>query len=179
MEDSFFGAEKTLQLQTPSINQQGFMDYQQHAIKVKIPAGITNKQQIRLKGQGGQGMGAGAGDLYIEIHIAPHALFHVQKKDIHLEVPISPWEAALGATIQIPTLGGQVNLKIPQLTQTGKEMRLKGRGLPGNPPGDQYVLFKIVIPTAENESLTKLYQQMAHLTHFNPREKLGVSYGRV
>lgn len=178
LEDSFHGAEKTLQLQTPSINQEGFMDSQQRAIKVKIPAGITNNQQIRLKGQGGQGRGASAGDLYIEIHIAPHSLFHLQKKDIHLEVPISPWEAALGATIQIPTLAGQVNLKIPKLTQAGKQMRLKGRGLPGNPPGDQFVVFKIVIPNEDNEALTKLYQQMANTTNFDPREKLGVSYGR-
>ncbi|MFW2571331.1 DnaJ C-terminal domain-containing protein [Legionella sp. 29fVS95] len=175
LEDSFNGAEKTLQLQMPVMNNQGFMDYQLRAIKVKIPPGIGNKQQIRLKGQGGKGAGQQAGDLYIEIHIAPHPWFHLQKKDIHLQVPVTPWEAALGASIKVPTLAGPVNLKIPKLAQAGKQMRLKGRGLPGNPPGDQYVILQIVIPDEENEQLTSLYQQMAGTTKFNPREKLGVS----
>lgn len=177
LEESFHGAEKTLQLQVPATDKYGNVDYQPRAVKVRIPRGISNKQQIRLKGQGGKGAGHHAGDLYIEIHVTPHPWFHLQKKDIHLQVPIAPWEAALGATIRVPTLAGPVNLKIPKLSQSGKQMRLKGRGLPGHPPGDQYITLQIVIPPIENEQANKLYEQLAKTIHFNPREKLGVSNG--
>lgn len=175
LEDSFFGAEKTLQLQTPVIDKLGHVQYHERSVKVKIPKGIGDKKQIRLKGQGGKGPHQHAGDLYIEININPHHLYSLQDRDIHLTLPIAPWEAALGATIQAPTLAGAVNLKIPKLSQTGKQMRLKGRGLPGNPAGDQYVTLEIVIPQVENTEASKLYEQLAKTIHFNPREKLGVS----
>ena len=174
LEDSYSGAEKTLQLQTPSVDQQGKQHNQTKSIKVKIPQGIVDQQQIRLKGQGVKIHGGSPGDLYIEIHIAPHPYFHLQNKDIHLKCPILPWEAMLGGTIQIPTLGGTVNLKIPANTQAGKQMRLKGRGLPGSPAGDQFVLFDIVNPPTSNEAMHKLYEQMASLNEYNPRDKLGV-----
>ncbi|WP_028387937.1 DnaJ C-terminal domain-containing protein [Legionella fairfieldensis] len=177
LEDSFQGAEKTLQLQIPVIDSQGNVDDRVRAIKVKIPKGIGDKQQIRLKGQGGKGAHHHAGDLYIEININPHPWFHLQKKDIYLKIPVSPWEAALGATIQVPTLAGPVKLKIPKGSQTGKQMRLKGRGLPGNPPGDQYISLEIVIPQTDDPEVARLYTQLANTVHFNPREKLGVSNG--
>lgn len=164
LEDSFHGAEKTLQL-----------DYQEHPIKVKIPKGIGDKQQIRLKGQGSKGRGQSAGDLYIEINLLPHPLFRLENKNVYLELPISPWEATLGAAVQVPTLAGPVKLSIPKLSQSGKQMRLKGRGLPGTQPGDQLIILKIVIPTADNEQINKLYAQMATISEFNPRESLGVS----
>ncbi|MDP1604602.1 MAG: DnaJ C-terminal domain-containing protein [Legionella sp.] len=176
LEDSFNGTEKTLQLQLPVMTNYGQMDYQQKAIKVKIPKGIGDNQQIRLKGQGSTSPNGGrAGDLYIEITITPHPWFVLQKKDIYLELPISPWEAALGATVQVPTLAGAVKLKIPKLSQCGKQLRLKGRGLSGTPAGDQIVNLKIVIPTVENEQATKLYEELGKTLDFNPREKLGVS----
>lgn len=177
LEDSFHGAEKVLQLDVPVTDKQGHLRYEKKSIKAKIPKGISDKQQIRLKGQGGKGSGEQAGDLYLEINLSPHPLFHLQKKDIYLQLPITPWEAALGSTIQVPTLAGAVNLKIPKLSQSGKQMRLKGRGLPGNPPGDQYLTLQIVIPQTENAEADKLYEQMAKTIHFNPREKLGVSNG--
>lgn len=177
LEDSFLGAEKTLQLQTPVTDKHGNVSYQMRAVKVKIPKGIGDKQQIRLKGQGGKGARHHAGDLYIEININPHPWFRLQKKNIHLEVPVTPWEAALGASIQVPTLAGTVNLKIPKLSQSGKQMRLKGRGLHGNPPGDQIITLEIVIPQVDNPEANKLYEQLANTIHFNPREKLGVSNG--
>ncbi|MDI9817917.1 MULTISPECIES: DnaJ C-terminal domain-containing protein [unclassified Legionella] len=176
LEDSYQGAEKTLQLQIPAIDQRGNVEYQPRAVRVKIPKGITNKQQIRLKGQGGKGV-RHQGDLYIEITINHHPLFHLHKKDIHLQVPITPWEAVLGANIKVPTLGGEVQLKIPRLSQSGKKMRLKGRGLPGNPPGDQYIVLQIVIPQVENEQANRLYEQLANTIKFNPRENMGVSNG--
>ncbi|WP_419419688.1 DnaJ C-terminal domain-containing protein [Legionella sp. D16C41] len=175
LEDSFHGAEKTLQLQKPVMTQQGWPEYETRSIKVKIPKGVTDKQQIRLKGQGNEGKKQRKGDLYIEINIAPHPWFKLEKKDIHLELPITPWEATLGASVQVPTLGGLVKLKIPKLTQTGKQMRLKGRGLPGTPSGDQFISLKIVISTIENPEVNKLYEQIAAATPFNPRQNLGVS----
>lgn len=175
LEDSFHGAERMLQLQKPFMSQQGRPEYETRAIKVKIPKGVVDKQQIRLKGQGNQGRKNHKGDLYIEIHIAPHPWFKVEKKDIFLDLPLAPWEATLGATVQAPTLGGPVKLKIPKLSQTGKQMRLKGRGLPGNPAGDQIITLKIVIPTTENAEINQLYERIAALSQFNPRQQLGVS----
>lgn len=174
--DSFAGAEKTLQLQVPAVDKQGNMRQELRAIRVKIPQGIKDKQQIRLKGQGGKGMGAHPGDLYIEIHIEPHAYFHLHGKNIHLKIPVAPWEAALGATIQVPTLAGAVKVKIPKLAQSGSQMRLKGRGLPGNPAGDQLLTLEIVNPPAMDAPMIKLYEQIAAMAAFNPREKLGVSH---
>lgn len=168
LEDSYHGTDKMLQMQTSFINNQGRVDYKTRSVKVKIPKGVKDKQQIRLKGQGDHG------DLYIEINISPHPFFRLDQKDIYLQLPISPWEAALGATVQVPTLGGPVSLKIPQLSQTGQQMRLKGRGLPGSPAGDQHVILEIVIPKTSTAQTTELYEKLAAATDFNPREKLGV-----
>ncbi len=176
LEDSFQGAEKTLQLQIPVMDERGVQHSELRAIKVKIPKGITAHQQIRLRGQGGKAARQ-AGDLYIEITFLPHPYFRVEKKDIYLQLPLSPWEAALGATVRVPTLAGTVDLKIPPLSQTGKQLRLKGKGLGGNPAGDQYLSLEIVIPLTDNEELKKLYEQMAKTIPFNPREKLGMSNG--
>jgi curved DNA-binding protein len=177
LDDSYHGTEKTLQLQTPSIDQHGNPSNESRSIRVKIPKGIGDSQQIRLKGQGVKVHGGRAGDLYIEIHIAPHPYFRLQDKNIYVKLPILPWEAALGATVQIPTLGGTVNLKIPKQSQAGTQMRLKGRGLPGSPAGDQYVVFEIVNPPSCNEELIKLYEEMATKNQFNPREAIGVHHG--
>ena len=172
LKDSFEGAEKTLQLQTPTRDQRGQLSYATRAIKVKIPKGITDKKQIRLKGQGDQG-----GDLYIEITITSHPLFELDKKDLHLTVPITPWEAALGATIKVPTMAGEVHLKLPKLTQSGKKMRLKGRGLPGHPPGDQYINLTIVIPLEDNKEAEEHYEALAKILDFNPRDEMRVEHG--
>lgn len=172
LEDSFLGAEKTLQLHSPSAHSPGQVETR--TVKVKIPRGISDKQHIRLKGQGNKNRKGHAGDLYIEISFLPHPVFHVEQKSVYLDLPISPWEAVLGASIQVPTLGGPVKLTIPKLSQTGKQMRLKGRGLPGTPAGDQIVTLRIEIPQTENETMTKLFQQMAETIQFNPRAKLGV-----
>ncbi|MBA2655695.1 MAG: DnaJ domain-containing protein [Tatlockia sp.] len=175
LEDSFHGAEKTLQLQTPISDKHGQVENHTRAVKVKIPKGIGDKQQIRLKGQGAKGVNQHSGDLYIEINIRPHPLFSLQKNDIYLQVPITPWEAALGATIHVPTLAGSVKLKIPKHSQNGKQMRLKGRGLAAKTPGDQYITLEIVIPQGENPKADALWEELAKTSKFNPREKLGVS----
>jgi curved DNA-binding protein len=144
-------------------------------LNVNIPKGITDGSQIRLKGQGGQGtQDAPKGDLYIEVHASPHSHFSLHGKDVHLKLPVTPWEAALGATLAVPTLGGNVNLKIPANAHNGQKLRLKNRGLPGTPPGDQYVILEIALPSADNEKAKSLYEEMAKVLPFNPREKLGV-----
>jgi len=125
-------------------------------------------------GQGAPGIQGGApGDLYLEVVLLPHSLYTVDGKDIILNLPITPWEAALGATIKVPTLGGKIKLKIPAGSQTGQKLRLNGRGLPGKTPGDQYVMLKICVPEAVTEKQKDFYKQMAKEMPFNPREHLG------
>ncbi len=173
LEESYQGAQKTIQLQVPTMGNHGEVTHELKTIKVTIPKGITDKKQIRLKGQGGQIDARQRGDLYVEIQLAPHKIYRVDDKDIHLELPISPWEAALGAEVTVPTLGGPVKLKIPKLSQTGTKMRLKGKGLPGRVAGNQFVHLQIVIPQEESPEATALFKQLAETVRFNPRAKLG------
>lgn len=167
LEDSFTGAEKILQLQLPS---NGTRQTSLKKIKVKIPKGVTDLQQIRLKGQGGAGVNSSSGDLYIEINIKPHKLYKLKAKDLYLDLPITPWEAALGATISVPTLTGSINLKIPAGAASGTKMRIKGKGLPAKEPGCLYVVISIVVPPVESDAIKDLYKKLADLTKHNPRK---------
>lgn len=170
LEEAYHGAVKELQLPAVDPRQQG-----SQTLRVKIPAGVKSGQQIRLAGQGGAGPRGGArGDLYLTITIEKHPIFDVMGNDIYITLPISPWEAALGTTITVPTLAGKVDLKIPAGSQGGQTLRLKKRGMPGTTPGDQYVLLKIVIPQPTTDSARELYKKMAEEMPFNPREKMGV-----
>ena len=141
-------------------------------VNVKIPAGIEPGKKIRLSGQGKAGMSGKPGDLYLEIQIAPHSLYRLEGKDVYLDLPISPWEAALGAKITAPTLAGKISLNIPAGTRSGQKMRLKGRGLPAKTPGDQFVVLQIMTPPATTAEAKKFYQQMAEKLPFNPRENI-------
>ncbi len=144
-------------------------------LEVRIPAGVTQGQKIRLAGQGGPGMGGGpSGDLYLEVEVAEHPFFRLDGRDVYLELPVAPWEAALGASVTVPTLGGPVTLQIPRGTRSGRKLRLKGRGLPGKPPGDQYVLVRIVAPEARTPEQEALYRRMQEVFAENPRAALGV-----
>ncbi len=170
LEDAYRGGERTLHLERPGTDARRQVGARTQALRVRIPPGVTDGQQIRLSGQGGAGLGGGpAGDLYLEVGLVPHDLFKVEGKDISLNLPITPWEAALGASVQVPTLGGKVGLKIPRGSQSGRKLRLKGRGLGGKNPGDQYVVLQIVTPSADTESARELYQRMARELAFNPR----------
>lgn len=167
---AFNGGVQTLQIQVPG---QG--EAKAKSLQVKIPPGVLTGSQIRLKDQGGPGMHGGPnGDLYIEIEIAVHPYFSLQQKDVYLNLPLTPWEAVLGATLMVPTLGGNVSVKIPPVSQSGKKMRLKGRGMPGNPSGDQYIIFQIQVPEPQNEQDKALFEEMAKTMPFNPRKNLGV-----
>ncbi|MCW8839412.1 MAG: DnaJ domain-containing protein [Gammaproteobacteria bacterium] len=175
LEDAFHGGSRTLSLQAPDIDEQGRVTQRTRQLNVQIPKGVREGQQIRLSGQGAPGLGGGqAGDLYLEVKFAPHPLFHADGRDIFLELPITPWEAALGTRLDIPTLGGRVEMNIPPGSQSGRKLRLKGRGLPGNPPGDQFLVLRIETPPADSEEARALYRRMADTLPYNPRKKRGI-----
>ena len=172
---AFHGGQRRIQLAVPEADGQGRVRERTRSLDVKIPAGIREGQQIRLAGQGRPSPGGGSrGDLYLEVHIQPHPHFQLDGKDIYLNLPITPWEAALGQSVPVPTLGGTVNLTVPAGAQSGQKLRLKGRGLPGSHPGDQYVVLQIKVPRAETEEHRKLFREMADKMAFNPRQNLGV-----
>ena len=145
----------------------------ERTLEVKIPAGVLPGQQIRLSGQGSPGMqGAPAGDLLLEIGIREDARFRLEGRDVHLTLPIAPWEAALGAAVTVPTLAGNVELKIPAGSDSGKRMRLRGRGMPGAVPGDQFVTLQIHAPAPETDAQRDLYETMRKTFDYDPRAKL-------
>jgi curved DNA-binding protein len=152
LEDSFAGA-----------NRQVSIDGKRR-LNVRIPQGVTAGQTIRLAGQAPHG-----GDLLLEVQFAPHARFTVKGRDIESALTLTPWEAALGARVAVATLGGQVELKIPEGTQSGRKFRLRGRGLPGTTPGDQIVNAQIAVPPASSDEDRAFYQRMAEHFQFNPR----------
>ncbi len=142
----------------------------ERTLEVKIPAGILPGQQIRLAGQGSAGASGGpGGDLLLEVGILKDARFHLEGRDITLTLPIAPWEAALGATVEVPTLGGEVELKIPAGSNSGKRMRLRGRGMPGRTPGDQIITLEVHAPPADSDAQRKLYEDMSKAFDWNPR----------
>lgn len=174
LEESFAGSTRTLDLKRPALKTDGTLEVRSHAVRVTIPAGVTEGQLIRLAGQGEAAPGSGrAGDLYLEVHIRPHRLYQLEGRDVTLTLPVAPWEAALGATITVPTLGGAVEMHIPAGAQTGQKLRLRGRGLPGQQPGDEYVQLKVVLPPANSPEARTLYEDMrAKLAEFDPRADL-------
>ncbi len=173
LQDAYHGGTKTVQLEVPEMDVHGQMRMNLRTLKITIPKGIVSGQQLRLANQGGAGTGnAKAGDLYLEIHINPHPIFSLQGKDVYLTLPITPWEAALGGKVTIPTLGGPVEMKVAPGSQAGQKLRLKGRGLPGSPQGDQYALLQIVTPPAHTEAERSLYEKMAKEMPFDPRKEL-------
>ncbi len=175
LEDAFHGEVRTIQLQAREVGPGGRVATKTRSLKIKIPAGVIQGQQIRLAGQGSPGLGGGPkGDLYLEIELQGHPFYRVEGRDVYLDLPVTPWEAALGAKVEVPTLGGKVDLKIPKGSQSGRTLRLKGRGLPGRPQGDQYIVVQIVTPQADSEAARALYERMATEMHFNPRKHMGV-----
>jgi curved DNA-binding protein len=175
LEDSFSGATRSLSLRVPELTDDGHVTTRDRTLNVRIPKGIRPGQQIRLTGQGGPGFGgADSGDLYLEVEFRDHPLYSVDGADIYLELPVAPWEAALGASIKAPTPSGVVDLKIPANSNQGRKLRLKGRGLPGKEPGDMYVVVHVTLPPADNDAAKTLYKEMQDQLGFNPRAKMGV-----
>jgi curved DNA-binding protein len=175
IEDAFRGATRTLSLEVPEIDDAGRLSRRRRTLSVRIPKGVTAGKRIRLEKQGGPGLGGGpAGDLYLTVEFEPHPLYRADGKDLYLELPVTPWEVALGRKVKVPTLAGTVDLKIPAGSSSGKSLRLKGRGLPGDPPGDQYVELKVVVPPAADTEARELYERLEREHDVNPRAKLGV-----
>jgi curved DNA-binding protein len=174
LEEAFRGTTRTLELRRPEAGADGRLELRNHTVRVTIPAGVTEGQLIRLAGQGAPAGGGGpAGDLYLEAHILPNTRYALDGRDVTLTLPLAPWEAALGAAVTVPTLGGPVEMQIPAGSQAGQKLRLRGRGLPGKPPGEQYVQLKIVLPPATTAAAKAAYEELRAKLPFNPRADLG------
>jgi curved DNA-binding protein len=173
LEDAYRGATRMIELRAPELTADGHVAVKPRALKVSIPAGVTEGQQIRLAGQGSPGVGGGPpGDLLLEVSFRPHPQFKVDGRDVTLTLPVAPWEAALGETVSVPTLGGPVEMKLPAGARAGQTLRLRGRGLPGREPGDQFVLLKIVLPP-DSPRARELFEQMKREVPFDPRAGTG------
>lgn len=175
LEDAFLGATRTIALHSPELAADGHVALRERQLTVSIPKGIRAGQQIRLAGQGTVGFGGGApGDLYLEVQFEPHAHYRVDGRDLYLTLPVAPWEAALGAMVRVPTPDGTLEMNVPAGSRSGRKLRLKGRGIPGSPPGDFYVVLEIALPEASTDKARALYRQMAQELAFDPRRDLGV-----
>lgn len=175
LKDSYLGTSKNIELQTPTVDAQGRVSLKHHTINVKIPKGVKQDQMIRLIGQGDVGShGASAGDLYLQIHFSDNTQYRVDGKDVYETIPITPWEAALGARIKIPTPSGLLEVKIPPNASNGQKLRLKGQGIPSKVAGDLYIELSITLPKADSAQAKALYEEMAEKLAFNPRQSLGV-----
>ncbi len=175
VEDAYRGATRPITLRHTEVGADGRPKVKERTLNVQIPKGVHQGQHIRLARQGGTGSGKGApGDLYLEVEFRAHPLYHVEGKDVFLELPVAPWEAALGATVKAPTPTGAVDLKIPAGSKSNRKLRLKGRGIPGQVPGDLYVVVQIVLPPAESEAAKAAYRDLKKALPFNPRAHLGV-----
>ncbi len=174
LEEAFHGGTKTVHLQVREPDVYGQLQTKTRTLKITIPKGIISGQQLRLAHQGAPGVGGGpAGDLLLEIDVTSHSAFSLQGRDVYLTLPLTPWEAALGAKVTVPTLAGPVEMKIAAGAQSGQKLRLKGRGMPGKPEaGDQYALLQIVTPPAKTDAQRALYEKMAQEMPFDPRKNL-------
>lgn len=173
LEDAYYGTTKTVTLQAHEVDEKGEIRPVKHSYEVRIPAGVTDGGRIRLSGKGGEGIGGGPpGDLYLKVRLIPHPRFRVDGHDLEVKVPVTPWEAALGTTVEVALIDGAVNLKIPPGSQSGQKMRLRGRGLPrtGGGRGDLFAEVRITVPKELSEKERELFIEMSKVSGFNPRE---------
>lgn len=162
VEDAYHGGQRAVTVDSPVAPR---------TIHIDIPAGVTEGQRIRLAGQGGRGNPAG--DLYLTIHIAPHPQYRLRGRDIHVDLPLTPAEAALGATVAVPTPGGEARVRVPPGTPSGRRLRLRGQGLPNRSgrPGDLFAEARILVPAQLSETERRLYEQLAESSSFDPRRR--------
>lgn len=181
LEDAFTGTEMDLNLSVPEPDGQGRLRRVPIVIKARIPKGVTDGDRLRLAGKGGKGLNGGPnGNLYLNIALQPHALYRVTGHDLYLDLPLAPWEAALGASVEVSTLAGPVNLKIPPGTSSGRKLRLTGRGLPKRKQGagDLYAVAQIVVPDKASKREQALYKEMADASDFHPRASFAKGAGK-
>ncbi|WP_231756972.1 DnaJ C-terminal domain-containing protein [Microbulbifer elongatus] len=171
IEDSYRGRKRQITLKHSALGADGRPVVKERTLNVTIPKGVTEGQQIRLAGQGQPGLGDGKpGDLYLEIVFNPHARYSVEGKTVYLELPVAPWEAALGGKVPVTTPEGALNLTLPPNSKNGGKLRLKGKGLPAKEPGDLYVVLDIVTPPAHSEEERAAYRQFRDSFQFDPRK---------
>jgi len=175
LEDSFDAPARQITLRAPKLDPRGRVVLDERTLNVKIPRGIREGQVIRLAGQGEPGTGNGkAGDLLLEVQFRPHARLRAEGRDLHLSLPIAPWEAALGAVVPVELPGGALNVRIPADARggsAGTQLRVRGKGLPADPPGDLYIGLRIVVPPAATPKQKELYEALARETAFDPRKE--------
>lgn len=176
--DAYRGARRGIRLQLPTLDAQGHVSLVERTLDVAIPAGVREGQHLRLAGQGAPGFDGGpAGDLYLEIAFQPHPRFRVDGRDVDLELPIAPWEAMLGAAVEVPLPdGATVQLSVPAGSAPGRRLRLKGKGIPGKTPGDLYVVLRIVLPPTADDAQRNAWRELARLhAGFDPRAERGAT----
>lgn len=174
IEDSYRGSKRQITLKHSELGADGRPVVKERTLNVTIPKGVTEGQQIRLAGQGQPGVGDGkAGDLYLEIVFNPHGRFSVEGKTVYLDLPIAPWEAALGGKVPVVTPDGTLSLTLPANSKNGGKLRLKGKGLPAKEPGDLYVVLDIVTPPANTDDEKAAYRKFCDAFTFDPRGASG------
>ncbi|MBI5921529.1 MAG: DnaJ domain-containing protein [Betaproteobacteria bacterium] len=174
IEDAFTGPTRQVMLRVPRADAQGRVVLETRTLNVKIPKGIRQGQTIRLAGQGAPGMsGRLPGDLMLEVHFRPHPSFRVDGRDLYMNLPVTPWEAALGAVIVADLPQGPVKVRIPEGAQSGMQLRVRGKGIPGEPSGDLLLDIQVALPTADTPKARQFYEAMAQELSFNPRRKGG------
>ena len=172
LEDAFSGATRQIALRVPQMDARGRVQLANRTLNVKIPKGVRAGQVIRLAGQGAPGQGgAPAGDLLLEVQFKPHPRFRTEGRDLHLTLPVAPWEAALGAIVAVDLPHGSVKVRIPEGAQSGRQLRVRGHGLPGQPPGDLLLDIQVVLPPATTPKGREMYETMARELAFDPRHE--------
>ncbi|HEY1996636.1 DnaJ C-terminal domain-containing protein [Paraburkholderia sp.] len=174
LEEAYRGAQRAISLQMPTVDEQGHVALQTRTLNVTIPKGVKAGQHLRLAGQGGPGVGGGpAGDLFLEIAFREHPRFRLDGRDVSIDLPVAPWEAALGAPVAVPTPDGLVEMTVPKGSAGGRRLRLKGKGIPGSggnaPAGDLYVVLNIVLPAADTPGAEAAYKALRQACNFDPR----------
>lgn len=172
--DAYTGAQRALLLHMPRMAADGSVVNEERTLQVRIPKGVREGQHMRLTGQGMPGIGgAEAGDLFLEVHFKPSLRYRVEGRDVYQKLPVAPWEAAIGASIAVTTPAGRIEVSVPASSQGGRKLRLKGRGIPGDPPGDLYLVLEVVLPPVTTDKQRQLYADMAQEMAFDPRQEMG------
>jgi curved DNA-binding protein len=171
IEDAWRGATRQISLRVPRMDTSGRVVLDTRTLDVRIPEGVRQGQLIRLAGQGSPGFGGGPpGDLLLEVHFLPHARYQARGRDLLVDLPVAPWEAALGSVIPVPMPDGSVlKVRIPAGAQSGRQLVVRGKGIPGNPPGDLELTVRVVLPPADSARARELYETMARELNFDPR----------
>jgi len=175
LEDAYSGKTRAVTLEHTEIGPDGRPTVKTRTLNVRIPKGVRQGQHIRLARQGSPGIGQGEpGDLYLEVGFRPHRYYRVEGKDVFIDLPVAPWEAALGASVKVPTPSGNVELTIPPNSAHGRKLRLKNRGIPAKEPGDLFVVLTVALPKADTAAAKAAYEQFRRAAEFDPRAAVGM-----